>query len=799
MSCVPIEPAVVDLQQALDENLRLRQEIASLRAALADVNKPTALVQTAVGCRPFELLSLADSLPTPIGYWNRDLICGYGNPAYHAWFGVPDGSLIGQELRVLMGAQRYAGVQAVLEATLAGEPQIMQLELSPPLGGVPRHVMVFSIPHRVDGQVIGLYVQVVETPAVQRTLHALQTSEQRLERVIKGSNDGWWEYDLKQDRLYYSDRGWAMLGFGPDEIPDDRIVRTPMYWGDARDPDGVKARAGVHATIRTCIEAGAPSFETEIKLRHRHGFAVPVLARGLISRSPSGKPYRMSGTITDLTERKRFEAELIKARDAAEKANQAKSQFLATMSHEIRTPLNGVLGMAEALLAPGLTDTERLDYASAVLDSGKTLLALLNDILDVSKVEAGKLTLAPMAVAPVDILRDVGTLFGETARAKGLHLQVQWHGAAGAHGEPRAVGKAGPRGTQAAEPRAAGADDDWYLLDGARLRQMLANLVSNAVKFTGAGLVRVDAYEETLAADAVSSPGIGADASSPAAALRRLRFVVTDTGVGLNQADASQLFKPFSQLDSSSTRQYGGSGLGLSIVRQLAEMMGGEADVRSAPQQGAQFWFTVKAPRCEPPPQPISLWPISSAKASSVSRARRQADLAAASHAERCKVLLVEDNVTNQRVIQALLGKQGVDVELAIDGACAVAMMASGRCEPSLILMDCQMPVMDGFEATRLIRARERTLGLPRLPIIALTASAYAEDRQQCMAAGMDDFIAKPASLALLLDALDRWTPRYAEDRGGARSATSNQPTHMQTQMPTQASAQALIDRAHHA
>ncbi len=386
------------------------------------------------------------------------------------------------------------------------------------------------------------------------------------------------------------------------------------------------------------------------------------------------------------------EDKLIEARDKSEQANRAKSAFLATMSHEIRTPMNGILGMAQLLAQPGVTDAERCDYAKTLIASGESLMTLLNDILDFSKIEAGKLVLAEQPTSPLAILEETQRLFAGLAAAKGLQFTCQWHGAA-----------------------------TMYRADGHRLRQMLANYVGNAIKFTEHGEVRVEARE------------IGRDARGA-----RLEFTVSDTGIGLPESSRSQLFQPFNQLDSSVAREFGGSGLGLSIVRRLAEHMGGEVGVDSQPGRGARFWFQVCLEPLEGQlPDRVPTIPDGS-----------DAKLSA-------PVMVVEDNPINSKVIVSLLGRLGVEAMTANQGQAALDLLDAGV-KPALIFMDVHMPVLDGLAATRAIRQREQALGLSPIPIMALTADAFEEERAQCLAAGMDDFLTKPVSLEALQGALRR-------------------------------------------
>ena len=388
----------------------------------------------------------------------------------------------------------------------------------------------------------------------------------------------------------------------------------------------------------------------------------------------------------------------------AQEASRSKSQFLANMSHEIRTPLNGILGMAQVLLMPGIGDSERVDYARTIVSSGQTLLTLLNDILDLSRVEAGNMPLEAIAVQPLAVITETMALFSEQAKGAGLAIQCQW----------------------------GGLPDACYLGDPHRLRQMLSNLVGNAIKFTRQGHIGIEASE-------ISRNEEGA----------LLEFAVSDSGVGIAADKQSLLFHSFTQADTSITREYGGSGLGLSIVRKLAELMGGGVGVHSEPGQGSRFWFRVWLAHAR-------------AMASAVvpaSTPAAQPSVEAAPQQFAGHVLVVEDNRINQLVIQTLLGKRGVQVTLAGDGQQALDVLkARPPVAPfDLVLMDLQMPVLDGCSATRALRAWEAQTGCSRLPVVALTAGAFADDRQQCLDAGMDAVLTKPIDKGALEATLARW------------------------------------------
>jgi len=398
-------------------------------------------------------------------------------------------------------------------------------------------------------------------------------------------------------------------------------------------------------------------------------------------------------------ERKRSEEAALSAKEMAEAANRAKSRFLATMSHEIRTPLNGILGMAQVLLMDEqMGDKERKDSARTIYNSGQTLLALLNDILDLAKVEAGKMELAPAPFDPQQLVEETVRLLAPAARSKGLNIATHWRGPA--------------------HPR--------YAADAVRLRQMLANLVGNAIKFTHQGFVRVEAA--LVEADE-----------------RRalLEFAVIDSGIGIPPDRQAQLFRPFSQADSSTTREYGGSGLGLSIVRNFAELMGGAVGLESAAGEGARVWFRVRVD-------------VLDHHRERRHETREATAVAVPSQPLAGSVLVVEDNPINRKVVESLLKKRGISCTSVVNGQEALEHIAAGPV-PDLVLMDCQMPVMDGFEATVRIRQWETANGRSRVPIAALTAGAFAEDRQRCMAVGMDDFLAKPVKFDDLSAVLDKW------------------------------------------
>jgi PAS domain S-box-containing protein len=536
----------------------------------------------------------------------------------------------------------------------------------------------------------GVVVTARDISQRKRDEERLRRSEARLNMALEAAQDALWDWSLAEKQVYISPRWLIRLGLDPaSPVVAQREMERRTH------PDDI---GGVHAAVLEHLRGRSSVYEREYRVRDAAGDWSWILARGkVVERDAKGRATRMLGTASDITARKQQETELLRAKEAAERANQAKSEFLANVSHEIRTPMNGILGMVELALDDELPVPQR-DRLRLVHDSARSLLAIINDLLDLAKIEAGKFVLDPTRFALREEVELTLRSLAARAQERGLLLSCTI--------DPEV-------------PAQVVGDPD-------RLRQVLVNLVGNAIKFTEQGRVMVRVHR------------------APELDLRVI-FEIEDTGIGVPPDRLAAIFVPFEQADPSTTRRFGGTGLGLTIASRLVELMGGQIGVVSEVGVGSTFTFDAHfepvhagAPVRQAGPPPLA--------------AR------AAVGGRPLQILLAEDNPINQRVAVEILKRMGHQVTLVGDGKAAVETLERGHFD--LVLMDLQMPIMDGWQATAAIR-RSPHAHARRTRIVALTARATEEDRNRCLANGMDGFLTKPLQVAQLLQLCeDGSTPR---------------------------------------
>jgi two-component system sensor histidine kinase/response regulator len=625
---------------------------------------------------------------------------------------LPIGSSLGEALPgaiLLLPVLRNDRLLAVLElatfASFGAREQALLDELMPILAMsleiLERNIHTQALLEETQRQAATLEEQTLELEAQQASLQAttehLALLEERSRLILESVSDGIVGLDSQGVMTFANPAAPAMLGY-----TEAAMIGRPMHdLVHHSYPDGRPfplAECAMHLTARD----GQPrSVDAEV-LWHRDGRPIPVE----YATTPVRKYGELVGTVVvfrDITARKAAEQELLQAKGLAEEATRAKSDFLANMSHEIRTPMNAIIGMSYLALQTGL-DPKQRNYIAKVHGAGQNLLGIINDILDFSKIEAGKLAIEATDFHLEEVIDQLRDLVGLKAEEKGLALRF-----AIAPDVPTAL-----------------------VGDPLRLGQVLINLANNAVKFTEQGEILIGVEPVMAAAEGVE-----------------LHFWVRDSGIGMSPEQCGRLFQSFSQADPSTTRKYGGTGLGLAISRRLVELMQGRIWVESEAGQGSTFHFQARFG--VPVAAMATLEPGEGVQTRTSSPAGRQYEVMAQLGGAR--VLLVEDNDLNQELARELLEQAGLQVVIARQGQEALDILARDT-RFDAVLMDCQMPVMDGYTATREIRQRP---ALGALPIIAMTASAMAGDREQVLAVGMCDYIAKPLDVGKLFATLARW------------------------------------------
>ena len=531
----------------------------------------------------------------------------------------------------------------------------------------------------------------------KRVEQELERQQERFALAITASSCGIWDWNIDTGEVWRSPRIAELLGYEPGELP-------ALYegWELRLHP---LDHGPTHHALHQHLDHGAV-YDVEYRLRMKSGAYRWLRSRGEAIRDHSGRPRRMTGTISDIDAQKRIELDLARAKAEAEAANLAKSRFLANMSHEIRTPMTAILGYSDLLNDPAIDEQERCEHIATIRRNGDHLLTLINDILDLSKIEADRIEVEAVEVSVVSIICEMMSTMRVRAKTKGIELEVKF----------------------------ATAIPDRIYTDPVRLRQILVNLIGNAIKFTATGSVRI-----VLAHDQRPSES------------SLLQFRVEDTGVGMTREQMSRLFQPFSQADSSTTRKHGGTGLGLTISQRLAKLLGGEIRVTSSAGRGSTFDLYL-------PVSPVD--GVAFVDECIYTADPQSTQTVDAKTSLDGRILLAEDGLDNQRLIGRILRKAGLEVDVVDNGALACERIAD-RTSPhfDLILMDMQMPVLDGYSATRQLRDSGCDL-----PIIALTAHAMSGDRTKCFDAGCTEFATKPVNRRALLELITRFLP--GEPRG---------------------------------
>jgi len=632
--------------------------------------------------------------------------CGrvtFWNPAAEVIFGYRSEEIMGRNLHDLLAPETY--LEAYRQAfgafrqTGAGNAIGKTLELEARRkDGRQIHVALSLSGVRIDEQwhAVGIVRDVTEQ---RRMREALRVNEERLDLAMSVANDGMWDWDLTTNEVYFDSRYYTMAGYEPGEFPG-----TFEAWATRVHPDDY---CHVRAQLDAYLAGEVDKYDVEFRYRRKDGQWMWIRGRGrVVARDEAGRPVRMVGTHADVTDRRRAEERLREANTKlkralarakelareAEAANQAKSEFLANMSHEIRTPMNAIIGFTDLLRTEALSPEQR-QYVETIYQGGVNLLAIVDDILDFSKIEAGRLKIEIVDCDLGELLNEIDSLMRPQATSKGLAFDILQ----------------------------CDVLNRTIRTDPTRLRQCLVNLLGNAIKFTEQGHVYLNVSLDTQDDR------------------HFVRFDVEDTGIGIPAEKLESIFDAFAQADTSTTRRFGGTGLGLAITQRLVGLLDGELTVRSEPGRGSVF--TIRLP---------AQFGTEAATPDRYTSAESALNEPPTPRQYAGRVLVVEDNAANQALARLLLERVGVQVDVAADGLQGVEKATTESFD--LILMDMQMPVMSGYEATTELRRR----GVD-VPIVAVTAHALAKDRAKCLEAGCTDYCPKPLSAKALYALLDTY------------------------------------------
>jgi PAS domain S-box-containing protein len=641
-----------------------------------------------------------------------------------ACFGPPNDGQLGKEPTFgegLVGRSALSGERIIVSGTPDGNEQATSSShvIVPILyGGTIQAVIELHSAARLSERELDYLEVVSEDIAIAidsaQNRERIRGSEQRIKAIVDTAADPVITITGKGLIQSFNRAAEKLFGYTEDEVLDENIkMLMPSPYREEHDEYLHRYLATGRSSI---IGVGC-----EAVAQKRDGSTVPIflsVSQVVVddNSDDEGASILFTGIIRDLTEQKAMEAEQI-ARKSAEAANRAKSEFLANMSHEIRTPMTAILGYSEIVLG-NVSDPQNIEGLQTIQRNGKYLLGIINDILDISKIESGKLQIEHIECSPCQILSDVASLMRVRASAKGLPLVIEYDGPI-------------PKTIQS---------------DPTRLRQILINVVGNAIKFTEVGKVRVVARLLDVESDE-----------------DKMQFEVIDTGIGMTEQQIGRLFRPFVQADTSTTRKFGGTGLGLMISKRLAEKLGGDVQVDSVAGEGSTFSVTVSA---GPLGDVKMIAGPTETEASAELMGEQFVKPTRASTRLDGRILLAEDGPDNQRLISFVLSKAGAEVEVAENGQIALdrALAALDEGSPfDVILMDMQMPVLDGYAAT----SKLREAGYDR-PIIALTAHAMSSDREKCIRAGCDDYMTKPIDREKLIAIVDQYA-------SGLRSETRSE------------------------